>query len=65
MILKGHLTPRLDNGLVNSSPVSATTPIVRLQHGCTRTIKIPGNYIVVAVEHRLLMNNQCFMYMYF
>ena len=40
--MKGQLTPRSDNGQINSSPVSATTPIVRLQRGCTRVINLPG-----------------------
>ena len=39
--MKGDLRPRADNGLINSSPVTTITPIVRLQSGCTRTIRIP------------------------
>ncbi len=43
VVVKGQLTPRSDNGLINSSPVSATMPIVRLQYGCSnRVINIPG-----------------------
>lgn len=39
--VKGDLTTRPD-GKVNSSPVTASTPIIRLQHGCQHVIKIPG-----------------------
>ena len=42
--MKGRLSPRSDNGQINSSPVTATTPIVRVQWGCTRVINIPGIY---------------------
>ena len=35
-----NLNPRPDNGLINSSPVSATTPIRRLIQGCTYTLLI-------------------------
>ena len=39
--VKFNLTMRPD-GKINSSPVSAMTPIVRLQHGCEHVIRIPG-----------------------
>ena len=42
--MKGNLTQREDTGRVNSSPVSAISPIVRLQHGCNHTIEIPGKF---------------------
>ena len=38
-----NLTTRSDTGTVNSSPVSAMQPIVRIQHGCNATIEIPGD----------------------
>ena len=37
-----NLTKRHDNGKINSSPISATSPIVRIQQGCPRTISIPA-----------------------
>ena len=46
--VKVNLTRRMDTGEINTSPISAITPIIRLQHGCNHTIKIPGglyNYI--------------------
>lgn len=36
-----NLNPRQDNGRINHSPVSAMAPIMRLQFGCTYTIRIP------------------------
>lgn len=39
--VRGNLARRSDNGKINSSPVTTTTPIVRVQHGCTHTITIP------------------------
>ena len=39
--MKGDLTPRPDNGLINSSPMTAFTPIVRVQAGCHFSIRIP------------------------
>ena len=40
--MKGTLTTRADTGSINSSPVSAISPVVRLLHGCSHTIRIPG-----------------------
>ena len=42
-----NLTLRNDTGKLNTSPISAMTPIVRLQHGCNHTIVIPGKAIFV------------------
>ena len=39
--VKVDLTVRPD-GKINSSPVTATRPIYRLQHGCRHVISIPG-----------------------
>ena len=36
------LTYRSDIAGINSSPVTAMQPIVRLQRGCSHSIKIPG-----------------------
>ena len=36
------LSYRQDIAGINSSPVTAMQPIVRLQHGCSHSIKIPG-----------------------
>ena len=38
-----NLTIRSDIGMINSSPLTATAPIISLQHGCNHTIQIPGN----------------------
>jgi hypothetical protein len=40
--VRGTLTHRGDTGLINSSPVVNLPPLIRLQHGCNQTIKIPG-----------------------
>ena len=40
--VKGTLTTRADTGSVNSSPISAMSPIVHLQQGCYHEIQIPG-----------------------
>ena len=40
--VKGDLTPRADNGKINSSPTTAVSPIFRLRHGGTHIINIPG-----------------------
>ncbi|PFX27261.1 Oncoprotein-induced transcript 3 protein [Stylophora pistillata] len=37
-----NLTKRQDNGRINSSPISALSPIVRHQQGCSKTITIPA-----------------------
>ncbi|XP_074638593.1 uncharacterized protein LOC141897056 isoform X2 [Acropora palmata] len=37
-----NLTRRQDNGNINSSPISALSPIVRHQQGCSKTILIPA-----------------------
>ena len=38
--MKGNVAPRPDTGLINSSPVTTATPL-RLQAGCSHTIRIP------------------------
>ena len=40
--MKGSLSPRADNGRINSSPTTAVSPVVTLRHGVTHTITIPG-----------------------
>ncbi|KAJ8022217.1 Integrin beta-like protein A [Holothuria leucospilota] len=35
------LTPRADNGLINSSPTTSNMPIVRIQQNCPTTLIIP------------------------
>ena len=42
--VKGNLTARPDTGVVNSSPISSMSPIVRLLRGCNHTIVIPGKF---------------------
>ena len=39
--VKGNLTQRPD-GRVNSSPVSTSLPLYRIQHGCQHVIRLPG-----------------------
>ena len=36
-----NLTRRADTGQINSSPVSASIPIIRVQSGCSQVIRIP------------------------
>ena len=43
--VKGSLSPRTDNGKINSSPITAELPVFRLQLGATHTISIPGKVI--------------------
>lgn len=38
----------LQNGLDNTPPVSGMLPVIRLQEGCSQTIKIPGIKLVMA-----------------
>ena len=45
VLVRGNLTRREDTGQINSSPVSAMSPILRLQYGCRHVIRIPGEYI--------------------
>ena len=40
--VKGDLSPRGDNGRINSSPITAFFSVVTLRHGVTHTITIPG-----------------------
>ena len=40
--MRGDLRRREDTGQINSSPVSAMSPILRLQYGCRHVIRIPG-----------------------
>ena len=35
------LSRRSDNGKINSSPVSKSPAIVRFQHGCQRSLRVP------------------------
>lgn len=43
--VKGNLTVRPDTGRINTSPITAVPPILRLQHGCNHTIDLPGSYM--------------------
>ena len=42
--VKGNLTVRPDTERINTSPITAISPILRLQHGCNHTINIPGRH---------------------
>ena len=42
-----NLQRRSDNGRINSSPVTSTNPIIRLQQGCTHHIRILGNILLL------------------
>ena len=44
VLVRSSLTRREDTGQINSSPVSAMSPILRLQYGCRHVIRIPGEY---------------------
>ena len=48
MKVKFDLTMRPD-GKINSSPISAMPPIIRLQHGCEHVIRIPGTISIATV----------------
>ena len=54
--VKGNLTARPDTGVVNSSPISSMSPIVRLLHGCNHSIVIPGKYPDLQYIHRSSLN---------
>ena len=45
--VKGTLTVRHDTGAVNHSPTSSAPLTVRLQYGCSHTIRIPGELYVL------------------
>ena len=47
VLIRGNLTRREDTGQINSSPVSAMSPILRLQYGCRYVIRIPGEHIYI------------------
>ena len=53
--VKGDLSPRADNGRINSSPTTAVAPVLTLRHGVTHTITIPGkvssSYISICLVH--------------
>ena len=53
--VKGDLTPRADNGRINSSPTTAVPPVLTLRHGVTHTITIPGE---VSSIHSNLSHSQ-------
>ena len=40
--MKMDVSPRYDNGLINTSPISNMPPVVRVYRDCSGTIKIPG-----------------------
>ncbi len=42
LTVRGSLVPR-SNGRINSSPVTSSTLILRLQEGCNHQYKIPGS----------------------
>ena len=43
--VKGSLSPRTDNGKINSSPITAEFPVFRLRQGAIHTISIPGKVV--------------------
>ena len=47
--VKGDLSVRSDTGRVNTSPVSATQPIIRLVYNSARTITIPGEFLCICI----------------
>ena len=50
--VKGNLNCREDTGVINSSPVVNIPPLIRLQQGCSHTIKIPGLLYYSAILHK-------------
>ena len=58
--VKGDLTPRSDNGRINSSPTTAVPPVLTLRHGATHTITIPGKVssIHICVIYTYLCHSQ-------
>lgn len=40
--VKGDLSSRPDNGRINSSPITAVSPVIKVRQGVTHTITIPG-----------------------
>ena len=54
--VKGNLTSRPDNKRINSSPITIVPPLVRLRHGTTQTITIPGKD---QNKHRTIL---CYLY---
>lgn len=65
--VKGNLTRRADNGLINTSPISTMPPVVRLQRYCNHTIEIPGKEFLEHCLHIILIlgmnqnSNSCTM----
>ena len=61
--VKGNLTRRADNGLINTSPITTMSPIVRLQHGCNHTIVIPGKAEMIdSIPHqRITIDHKNFL----
>ena len=49
--VKGDLTPRPDNGKINTSPTTTMSPVVRLRHGATHNITIPGKELHYMIPH--------------
>ena len=47
--VNGSLAYRQDTGMVNSAPVVNIPPQIRLQHGCSHTLKVPGSYIIIII----------------
>ena len=65
---KGNLSPRTDNGRINSSPTAAVSPVIVLQHGVAHTITIPGEQIfqvcmamVCIVYHNIFSADRAFL----
>ena len=60
MRVKGDLAVREDTGRINTSPVTTTQPIVRLQYNIRSYIALPGerlhgvkyyNYLIKTIAH--------------
>lgn len=57
--VKGNLTQRPDNGLINTSPISRMPLVVRVQQDCNHTIEIPGTAEVTgSLKHSLQMETE-------
>ena len=61
--VRGSIARRPD-GLINSSPMTSSNPIFRLQHGCNHVIRIPGNVVLIFVQYCNFTNNDSICYIW-
>ena len=56
--VKMNLSPRPDNGLINTSPVSNMPPVVRVYRNCYESITIPGKLYYSYLSLQLTLINK-------